>query len=592
MSNKRITKLLSLLLSLILVFSLVGCQTSEPVKEVENSNVAEENVVAETPEEPEEQEEPVINMMRDARGENGIVAAAKPEASEVGVEIMKNGGNAIDAAVATAFALGVVEPNASGLGGGGFMLIRFAETGEEVFIDFREVAPSKATADMFELDADGKVVNEEKTVGGKAAGIPGDVAGLLTALETYGSMSRDEVMQPAIDIAENGFLVTDNFSGMIQDNFEKINKFDATKEIYLNNGLPYVDGEIIKNPDLAETLKIIAKEGKDGFYKGAIAEDVVKAANDAGGIFSLEDLENYEVKMREPIKGTYRGYEIISAPPSSSGGTHVIQLLNILENYDMKALGLNTTESLHLWSEASKLMFADRGQYMADTDFVDVPLSGLSSKEYAKKLTQKIDLAKSAEGVTFGDPYKYESGSTTHFSVMDKEGNMVAVTKTINYFFGSGVTVPGRGFILNNEMDDFNAEPGTSNSVEPGKRPLSSMTPTFVLKDGNPFMTLGSPGATRIITSVAQIISNVIDHEMDIQEAINAPRMFDMRGTLSVESRMDENVLKELEEMGHVIDVKGDVDLYFGGAQCIMMEDSGTLHGGGDPRRDGQAVGY
>lgn len=594
MFKKRFVKLTSLILSLIIMLSLVvGCQPK--TDDVGNQDVGSQGQVVDNQVDEnvdKEDETPVVNMMRDAKGENGVVASAKPEASEVGIEIMKKGGNAIDAAVATAFALGVVEPNASGLGGGGFMLIRFAETGEEVFLDFREVAPMLASEDMYELDEDGKVLNEEQTVGGKAAGVPGEVAGLLMALDKYGSMSREEVMQPAIDLAENGFLVTDNFSGIIVDNFEKINKFDATKEIYLKNGLPYEAGDTIKNPDLANTLRIIAEEGRDGFYKGEVAEDIVKTSQETGGIFTLEDLENYEVKVREPVKGTYKGYEIISAPPSSSGGTHVIQLLNILENYDLKELGHNTTESLHLWSEACKLVFADRGEYMADTDFVDVPLAGLASKEYAKELTNKIDLNKAAKDVEFSDPYKYESGSTTHFSVMDKEGNIVAVTKTINYFFGCGVTVQGRGFILNNEMDDFNAKPGTSNSIEPGKKPLSSMTPTIVLKEGKPFLALGSPGATRIIPTVAQIISNIIDHGMDVQEAINAPRMFDMRGTLAVEGRMDKEVIKGLEELGHEVDVRGDLDPYFGGAQCIMLEESGMLHGGGDPRRDGQAVGY
>lgn len=587
MYKNRFTKFTSLILALMLMISLVGCQTKtgEPVDTGEVPDKVVETDI-------EAKKETVVNMNRDARGANGVVAAAKPEASEVGIEIMKQGGNAIDAAVATAFALGVVEPNASGLGGGGFMLIRFAETGEEVFLDFREVAPKNSTPELYELDEDGKVLNDAQKVGGLAAGIPGEVAGLLMGLEKYGSMSREEVLQPAIDLAESGYLVTDNFAGIITDNFEKINKFDATKEIYLKDGLPHQSGNTIKNPDLAETLKIIAKEGRDGFYKGEIAEDIVNISKETGGIFTMEDLANYEVKVREPIKGTYRDYEIISAPPSSSGGTHVIQLLNILENYDIKEKGHNTTESLHLWSEACKLVFADRAEYMADTDFVDVPLTGLASKEYAKSLLEKIDLEKSSEDVEFGDPSKYESGSTTHFSVMDKAGNMVAVTKTINYFFGSGVGVPGRGFILNNEMADFNAEPGTSNSVEAGKRPLSSMTPTVVLKESKPFLTLGSPGATRIIPTVAQIISNIIDHDMNIQDAINAPRMFDMKGILAVEGRMDPEVIKKLEEMGHEVDVKEDLEAYFGGAQCIMMEDSGTLHGGGDPRRDGQAVGY
>lgn len=590
MYKKRFMKLISLILSLIIVLSLAACQpktdnVGKQGGEEQNASPIENDVK-------NEDNTPVVNMLRDARGENGVVASAKPEASEVGIEIMKQGGNAIDAAVATAFALGVVEPNASGLGGGGFMLIRFAETGEEVFLDFREVAPKNASEDMYELDEDGKVLNEEQTVGGKAAGVPGEVAGLLLALDKYGSMSREDVMKPAIDLAENGFLVTDNFSGIIVDNFEKINKFDATKEIYLKDGLPYEAGSTIKNPDLAETLRIIAKEGRDGFYKGAIAEDIVKASQESNGIFTTEDLESYEVKVREPVKGTYRGHEIISAPPSSSGGTHVVQLLNILENYDLKEMGHNTKESLHLWSEACKLIFADRGEYMADTDFVKVPLAGLASKEYAKELTKKIDIDKVAEDVEFGDPNKYESGSTTHFSVMDKEGNIVAVTKTINYFFGCGVVVPGRGFILNNEMDDFNAKPGTSNSIEPGKKPLSSMTPTIVLKDGKPFLALGSPGATRIIPTVAQITSNIIDHSMDVQEAINAPRMYDMKGTLALEGRIDKEVIKALEEMGHKVDVKADLDPYFGGAQCIMLEESGVLHGGGDPRRDGQAAGY
>ena len=585
MFKNKFTKFTSLILALILMMSLAGCQSKPEVPADTGETLVEPPVE-------EAVEEIVINWDRDAKGENGVVAAAKPEASEVGVEIMKQGGNAIDAAIATAFALGVVEPNASGLGGGGFMLIRFAETGEEVFLDFREVAPGNSTDELYELDEDGKVKDQAQTVGGLSAGIPGEVAGLLMGLDKYGSMTREQVMQPAIDLAENGYLVTDNFEGIITDNFEKISKFDATKEIYLNNGLPYEAGSTIKNPDLAATLKLIAKEGVDGFYKGEVAEDIVKISKETGGIFTMEDLANYEVKVRKPVKGTYRDYEIISAPPSSSGGTHVVQLLNILENYDIKGAGHNTTESLHLWSEAAKLVFADRGKYMADTDFVDVPLVGLASKDYAKSLLEKIDLKKSAEDVEFSDPSKYESGSTTHFSVMDKAGNIVAVTKTINYFFGSGVTVPGRGFILNNEMDDFNAKPGTSNSIEPGKRPLSSMTPTVVLKDGKPFLALGSPGATRIIPTVAQVISNIVDHGMNIQDAINAPRMFDMKGTLFVEGRMDPGVIKELEAMGHEVDVKGDLDAYFGGAQCIMMEESGTLHGGGDPRRDGQAVGY
>lgn len=593
MRNKKFLKLVSLLLVLMLMFSLAGCQTSEPA--VENGGDVEnvDNVSsADNLEDIEKDEKSNANLLRDARGSNGIVAAAKPEASEVGIEIMKKGGNAIDAAVATAFALGVVEPNGSGIGGGGFMLIKLAETGEELFYDFREVAPMNSTSDMYPLDEDGKVVGNVKNVGGLSVAVPGEVEGLLSVLEEYGSMSREEVLQPAIDFAENGYVVTENLSKVITDQFEKINRSEASKELYFRNGVPAAPGEIIKNPDLAETLRIIAKEGKDGFYKGAIAEDMVKAAQEDGGILTLEDLANYEMKIREPIRSTYRGYEVISAPPSSSGGAHVIQLLNIMENFDLKDLGHNSTESIHLWSEASKMMFADRAEYMADTDFYDVPLAGIISKDYAKELAGKIDLNKAADKVEFDDPSRFESGSTTHYSVMDKEGNMVSVTKTLNNFYGSGITVPGRGFLLNNQMDNFVAEQGKPSSVEPGKRPLSGMSPTIVLKDGEPFMTLGSPGSTRILTTVAQIISNVIDFDMDMQEAINAPRMYDMSGTLAVESRIPSEVIERLEELGHTMDVRVEFDEYFGGAQCIVIEESGELYGAGDPRRDGQAVGY
>ncbi len=572
-------KLLSIIILLVFVTTLVGCgNTAKPP--------VEENKV-------EKKVEKSIDLNRDAIGENGVVSAAKPEASEVGVEILKKGGNAIDAAVATAFAIGVVEPNASGLGGGGFMLIRYADTGEEVFLDFREVAPKNATPDMYELDENGRPINEASTLGGKSVAVPGEIAGLLMALEKYGTMTREEVLQPAIDLAENGFVVSKNFSRIMGENIGRINSFEATKEIYLKNGLPYEEGDIFTNKDLANTLKKIAKEGKDAFYKGEIAKAIVDEVQRTGGIMTLEDLENYEVKVRKPVKGTYRGYEIVSVPPSSSGGTHLVQLLNILENFNLRDLGHNTTDSIHVWSEAIKLMFADRDKYMADTDFVDVPLTGLISKDYAKELYKKIDMNKSAQDVKAGNPYKYESGSTTHFSVMDKEGNMVAVTQTINYYFGSGVTVPGTGILLNNQMDDFEVKPGCSNSIEPGKRPLSSMTPTLVIKDGKPFMTLGSPGATRIITTVAQVISNIIDYDMDIQEAINVPRMYDRRGELKLEGRFDKKTVEELESRGHYVEVSDkDYDGDFGAVQGVMFDKSGKLHGGADPRLDGKAAAY
>lgn len=571
MGKKKAVKRISVLLSLVMVISIMFTGV------VSAGN-------------------PLDLYSRDAEAKNGVVSAAKPEASQVGVDILKKGGNAVDAAVATGFALGVLEPNASGLGGGGFMIIRMADTGKTVVVDFRETAPKYAKADMFKYDAEGKaVLNQENIIGGKASGVPGEVAGLLTALENYGTMDRKQIMQPAIDLAEKGVPVTVNLAQIITDEFDKVNRFEATSALYLKDGLPYEVGDTIVNKDLANTLKLIQAGGKDAFYKGELAEKIALEVQKQGGIITVEDLNSYKVEIREPVEGTYRGYKIISTPPASSGGTHVIELLNIMENYDLKTMGDNTTDTWHAWTEAMKLMFADRAKYMADTAFVKVPLKGLTNKEYAQELYKRIDMTKPAAEVSEGDPWKYESGSTTSFSVMDKYGNMVTVTKSINYFFGSGVMVPGTGIIMNNHMDDFVLKPGSVNSIEPGKRPLSSMSPTLVLDpQGRPFMTLGSPGATRIITTVAQTISNVIDHGMDIQQAILAPRIFSMQsGTVKLEGRVSIKSYEELKARGHQVELRNDYDPYFGGVHAVLMDyETNTLHGGADPRRDGQAAGF
>ncbi|MDR3258208.1 MAG: gamma-glutamyltransferase [Fusobacteriaceae bacterium] len=532
---------------------------------------------------------------RGGSGKNGVVAAAKPEVSQIGIDILKKGGNAVDAAIATAFAISIFEPNASGLGGGGFMLIRMAKTGKTIVIDYREMAPSKATPDMFVIDEKGNVVDDEITIGGKASGVPGTVAGLLTALEKYGTMSRAAIMAPAIKYAREGIPVTANLESIIKENFDKIAKYEETSKIYLKDGLPYEAGDVIKNPDLAKTLEKIAKGGKKAFYEGEIAEKIAAEIQKQKGLITVEDLKNYKVEIREPVEGTYRGYTIISCPPASSGGTHIIELLNMVENYDIKKLGDNTAESWHVWAEAMRQMYADRSEYMGDTGFVKVPLKGLTSKEYAKELVKKIDLSKPGTDITFGDANKYESGSTTHFSVMDKFGNMVAVTQTINYFFGSGVTVPGTGILMNNEMDDFVTQKDKKNSIEGGKRPLSSMSPTLVIDpQKRPFMTLGSPGATRIMPAVALTISNVIDHGMDIQTAITAPRITQFQsGQLQIEGRVSIEALKKLQEMGHDTNVRAAYDNYFGGVQGILFDyKTKTLFGGGDPRRDGKAAGF
>jgi len=540
---------------------------------------------------------PVNLYGRAANGKIGVVAAAKPQASQVGVDILKKGGNAVDAAIATGFALGVLEPNASGIGGGGFMIVKLAKMKEAVVIDFREVAPGAAKPDMYKFDDKGKVVDNATVVGGLSNGVPGEVAGLLYAFDHYGSkkLTRAQILQPAIDWANKGIPVTVNLAGIIKDNFETIKKFPACASIYLNGGLPYEIGDTIKNPDLAKTLKLVAAKGADAIYKGEIAEKIAAEVQKQGGIITAEDLASYKVQVRKPVVGTYRGYTIMSVPPASSGGTHLIELLNILENFDLKATGYGSAASAHLWSESMKLIFADRSKYMADTAFVKVPLQGLTSKAYAKELAAKIALDKSMEAATAGDPSKFESGSTTSLSVMDKDGNMVAITKSINYFFGSGVLVPGTGFIMNDHMDDFVLKPGSVNSVEPGKRPLSSMSPTLVLDPkGRAFMTIGSPGATRIFPTVAQVISNVVDYNMPLQEAILAPRYFQMAsGNLNVEGRVSLNTFNKLGPLGHTMTTRNDWDPYFGGVHAVLYNyDTKVLMGGADPRRDGQAAAY
>lgn len=526
---------------------------------------------------------------------NGMVAAAHPLASQVGVEILKKGGNAVDAAVATAFALGVVEPNASGLGGGGFILVYNAKTKGVTAIDYREMAPLKATPDMYQLTPEGKVVGNETAEGHKAVAIPGTLAGLSLALKQHGTMSLKEVMAPAIRIAEQGYTVSKTLNAMMKDNFDKLTKYPAAGAVYLKNGLPYEVGDKLVLKDLAKSYRMIAEKGPDVFYKGEIADAIEKEMKASGkGLITKADLAAYKPAIRTPVRGTYRGYEIISMAPPSSGGTHVIEILNILEGYNMTRLGFQTPESLHIMAEAMKRAFADRSKYMADTDFVKVPIAGLISKKYADELRKGISMDAVGSKIPAGNPLPFVgSGGTSHLSVIDKQGNIVALTQTINFFFGSGVLVPGTGIMLNDEMDDFNPQPGTSNSVEPKKRPLSSMTPTIMLKNGKPFLSVGSPGATRIISALTQIIVNVVDFRMNIQDAIEAARIHCMTGDIFMESRIPKEVQEALIAKGHKLNVRGPMDLYFGGAQGVMIDPvSGKLYGAGDPRRDGVAVGY
>jgi gamma-glutamyltranspeptidase/glutathione hydrolase len=531
---------------------------------------------------------------RPVKGKTGMVVSAHPLPSKAGVEILKKGGNAVDAAVGTAFALGVAEPNASGLGGGGFVLIYRAKKREVVAIDYREMAPLKATPDMYELTPEGKGVDDEITIGHKAVAIPGTLAGLTLALQKYGTMCLKEVMAPAIQLAEEGYQVSKTLSGMMKENYEKLSKFPASARIYLKDGHPFEVGDRLVLKDLAGTCRLIADKGPDVFYRGEIAEAIEQEMKASPkGLISKEDLAAYKPSVRTPVRGTYRGYEIISMSPPSSGGTHVIELLNILEGYNMAKMGHNTSESLHVMAEAMKRIFADQAAYMGDSDFVSVPIKGLLSKSYAEELRKRINADRAGEKIPAGIPVPDESGGTTHLSVVDGDGNLVALTQTINYFFGSGVLVPGTGILLNNEMDDFVPRPGTLNSIEPKKRPISSMSPTLVLKDGKPYLSIGTPGATRIISALSQILMNVIDHNMNIQEAIDAPRMHCMTGEIFMESRIRKDIRQALITKGHELSVMKDFDLYFGGAHGVLIDPAtGILYGGADPRRDGFAAGY
>ena len=530
-------------------------------------------------------------------GENAVVSSGKYEASKIGKQIMEAGGNAVDAAVAVGFALGLVEPNATGLGGGGFMTMRSAETGDIIFLNFRECAPGAATPDMWQLDSEGKVIGGQKAAGAKSAGVPGYVAGLLYALENYGTMSIADIVAPTIELARKGFTVTPTLANDMANSYDKLMKYSESGKIFLKDvdgmRLPYEVGEIFTNEDYAKTLEIIAKGGYDAFYKGEIAQAMVDAHQKYGGLLTMEDLANYQVEVMEPVHGTYRGYDIYSSPSPSSGGTIIVEILNILENFDVPAMEHDSAEKQHLVGSAFAMAYADRGQYMGDTKFVDVPMNGLTSKNYAKRLAEKIDLEAAMTNVMPDDPWMFEHEDTTHYSVADKEGNIVAITCTVNGYFGSGVAVDGYGFVLNNEMDDFTTGWDHPNSIAGGKTPLSSMSPTIIMKDGEPYAAIGSPGGTTIIAAVAQICSNLIDHGMTMQEAVDAPRISGYRNTtLNFESRFSDETIAEMEALGWTMTKSDPFNRSFGSVNAVRYAEDGTLDGAGDPRRDGKALGF
>ena len=494
--------------------------------------------------------------------ENGMVSAQDAIAAEVGRDILARGGNAVDAAVATGFALAVTHPQAGNLGGGGFMLVHLAETGEVIAIDFREMAPASSSRDMY-LGADGEVDNALAQYSLLSAGVPGTVMGLLDALETYGTMNRRQVMGPAIRLAARGFKVSPALAESLEVHREELSADESSVDYFLDRKA----GEKLTQGDLAKSLRRILREGADGFYKGKTANLIVAEMEAGGGVITHEDLANYRTVIRKPVTGQYKGHEIYAMSPPSSGGVHVVQMLNILEGYDLKADGHNSADYLHKLIESMRRAYADRSKYLGDPDFADVPVEELTAKSYADLLRGTIDLTKASlsSEIEPGAQLPYESLNTTHYSVLDKDGNAVSVTYTLNFSYGSGYSVDGAGFLLNNEMDDFSAKPGSpngygliggeANKIEPRKRPLSSMTPLIVKKDGEVVLVTGSPGGSTIITSVLQVALNIMEWEMNLSEATHRPRIHHqwLPDEVEVEPGISVDTLRVLTEMGHVL---------------------------------------
>lgn len=537
------------------------------------------------------------------RAKRGMVVSVDEHASKAGIAMLRQGGNAVDAAVATAFALAVTHPAAGNLGGGGFMLIRFA-AGRTTFIDFRERAPAAAQRNMY-LDAAGNVQQELATAGPLASGVPGTVAGLDLARRKYGKLRWSTLVAPAVRLAREGFVVSHELAGSLlqPDVMNRLARFPESKRIFLKNGRYWRTGERLRQPDLARTLERIRLRGAREFYRGDTARRFAAFMKEAGGIISYEDLNNYEAVEREPVRGSYRGHEIVSAPPPSSGGTMLLEMLNVLEGVDLASKGALSADSMHWTVEAMRRAFADRAQFLGDPDFVKVPVRGLIDKKYAATVRASIDpqRATPSANVHAGNPAPFEASDTTHISVVDGQGNAVALTYTLENSYGSGVTVKGLGFLLNNQMGDFATKPGfpnsagliqgESNAIAPGKRPLSSMTPTIVTKDGELFLVTGSPGGPTIINTVLNIILAVVDYKLNVQQAVDMPRFHHqwMPDKVRVERvGFSPDTLAILRARGHEFDEREK----WGDAHSIMIAPDGTRLGAADPRLSGRAVGF
>ncbi|MCT2419355.1 gamma-glutamyltransferase [Pantoea sp. XY16] len=537
------------------------------------------------------------------KAQHGMVASVDALATQVGVEILRQGGNAVDAAVAVGFALAVTHPQAGNLGGGGFMLLRTA-SGRAAAIDFREMAPGHASRDMF-LDKQGNADSKLSLTSHLASGTPGTVAGLALAAQKYGTLPLSTLLAPAIKLARDGIPVNDALADDLKTYGKEvlITHPNSKAIFYKPDGTPWQKGDRLVQKNLAHSLQLIARQGPDAFYKGEIADEIAGEMAQHGGLINKADLAAYRAVERTPVSGTYRGYEVFSMPPPSSGGIHIVQILNILENFDLAKMGFGSADAMQVMAEAEKYAYADRSEYLGDPDFVKVPWQALTSKAYAKTLAQQIDVAKArpSSEIKPGKLEPYESNQTTHFSVVDKQGNAVAVTYTLNTYFGSGIVAGKSGILMNNEMDDFSAKPGTpnvyglvggeANAVQPAKRPLSSMSPTIVAKGGKTWLVTGSPGGSRIITTVLQMVVNSIDFGMNVAEATNAPRFHHqwLPDQLRVEKGFSPDTLRLLETKGQHVKVLPSM----GSTQSIMIGPDGMLYGASDPRSiDDLSAGY
>ena len=539
---------------------------------------------------------PFQTYKRDAVATNGMVSTNHPLGSAAGLEMLAMGGNAMDAAVASAFALSVVEPMMVGIFGAGFINFYNASDGGFVNIDNYSVAPHAATPDMYETVSDTwpdymETADRANLVGYRSVGVPGALKAWCYAEERYGRLGLDTVIEPAIRYARRGFPASQYLVDIIHQGREDLAMFPASADVFLPRGLPPGIGDLIVREDYGNTLGSVARHGPDVLYMGTIGERVVDDMAANGGIITSDDLRDYRIHLREPVRGTYRGYEIVSAAPASSGGTAIVEMLNILEGFDVAGAGFGTAEGVHLLAESMKIAFADRFEYLGDPGFVDVPVAALTAKEYADSRRGEIDTG-SARSYGYGDPSAYagEGANTTHLTVADADGNVVSTTQTLNAAFGSKVTTPGTGMLLNNTMNIFDPHPGNSNSIAPGKRMVSSMAPTIVMKDGRPFMALGTPGATRIFPSVLQAIVNVIDHGMTLQEAVEAPRVWTQGQLLEVEGGIAPRVRERLQAMGHVVE---EVAKVAGGMNGVMFDHRrGVMHGAACWRADGTPAGF